>query len=68
MCGYKDAMKAIIAGEMLATIECSPKFGPIVFKYISALEQGQAIRSRIVMPGKTYDITNSEELINTEGY
>lgn len=68
MCGYKDAMKAIIAGEMLATIGCSPKFGPIVFKYINALEDGQAIRSRIVMPGKTYDITNSKELIDTEGY
>jgi ribose transport system substrate-binding protein len=68
MCGYKDAMKAIIAGEMLATIECTPKFGPTVFKYINLLEQGEAIKSRIVMPGKTYDMTNSQALINTEGY
>lgn len=68
MCGYKDAMKAIIAKEMLATIECSPRFGPIVFKYIHLLEKGEAIKSRIVMPGKTYDITNSAELINKEGY
>ncbi|MDO4552624.1 MAG: substrate-binding domain-containing protein [Bacillota bacterium] len=68
MGGYKDALKAIIAGDMLATIECSPRFGPIVFYYINCLEDAQRIRSRIVMPGKTYDISNAGELIELEGY
>jgi len=68
MCGYKDAMKAIIAGEMFATIECTPRFGPVVFNYIRKLEKGEAIPSRIVMPGKTYDATNAQQLIATEGY
>lgn len=68
MCGYKDAMKAIIAGEMLATIECTPKFGPIVFSCIEKLERGEAVPSRIVIPGKTYDISNAGRLIETEGY
>jgi ribose transport system substrate-binding protein len=68
MGGYKDAMKAIIAGDMLATIECSPRFGPILFHFINRLEENERIRSRIVMPGKTYDITNVLGYISTEGY
>ncbi|NLT48651.1 MAG: substrate-binding domain-containing protein [Clostridiales bacterium] len=68
MGGYKDAMKAILSGEMLATIECSPRFGPIVFHFIQRLEESERIRSRIVMPGKTYDITNVQKYIITEGY
>jgi ribose transport system substrate-binding protein len=68
MGGYKDAMKAIIAGDMLATIECSPRFGPILFHFIERLEENERIRSRIVMPGKTYDITNALSYIFTEGY
>lgn len=68
MCGYKDAMKAIIAGEMLATIECTPRFGPAVFEIIRKLENGESIPSRIVMPGKTYDLSNTEDLIELEGY
>jgi ribose transport system substrate-binding protein len=68
MGGYKDAMKAIIAGDMLATIECSPRFGPILFHFINRLEESERIRSRIVMPGKTYDITNAQYYITTEGY
>lgn len=68
MCGYRDALKAIIAGEMLASIECSPRFGPIAFYYIQKLERGEAIKSRIVMPGKTYDASNAMDLIDIDGY
>ncbi len=68
MGGYKDALKAIIAGDMLATIECSPRFGPILFHFINRLEENERIRSRIVMPGKTYNITNAQTYIETEGY
>ncbi|HVI41121.1 MAG TPA: ABC transporter substrate-binding protein, partial [Anaerovoracaceae bacterium] len=68
MGGYKDGLKAIIAGDMMATIECSPRFGPIVFNFIQRLEENERIRSRIVMPGKTYDITNAQTYIETEGY
>jgi ABC-type sugar transport system substrate-binding protein len=68
MGGYKDALKAIIAGDMLATIECSPRFGPILFHFINRLEENERILSRIVMPGKTYDIINAEAYIATEGY
>jgi ribose transport system substrate-binding protein len=68
MGGYKDGMKAIIAGDMMSTIECSPRFGPILFNFIQRLEENERIRSRIVMPGKTYDITNAQTYIESEGY
>lgn len=68
MGGYKDALKAIIAGEMLATIECSPRLGPILFRVIRELEQGLLVPSRIAVPGRTYDIHNAEHYIGTEGY
>ena len=67
MCGMKDALKAIVGGELLASIECSPRLGPIAFDTIEAYFRGEEIPVYIEMPGKTYDITNAEELMS-EGY
>ncbi len=67
MCGMKDALKAIVGGELLASIECSPRLGPIAFDTVEAYFRGDDIPVYIEMPGKTYDITNAEELMS-EGY
>jgi ribose transport system substrate-binding protein len=65
--GEKDALQKIIDGEMLATVECSPRFGPVAFDVIEALERGETVDTWIKNPGKVYDISNAEELFH-EGF
>ena len=60
MCGYKDAFDAIIAGEQYATVECTARFGPVLFDIIDRLQNGEAIKTRLVMPCKIYDPSNVE--------
>ncbi len=64
MCGYKDAFDAIIAGDQYATVECTARFGPVLFDIIDKLQAGEAIKNRLVMPCKIYDPTNAEALYN----
>jgi ribose transport system substrate-binding protein len=67
MCGMKDALKAIVGGDLLASIECNPRLGPIAFDTIEAVFKGEDVPVYIEMPGKTYDISNAEALMS-EGY
>jgi len=59
--GQKDALKAIINGEMLSTVLCSSWYGPPSFDVIEMLEKGEKVATSITNPGKLYDITNAEE-------
>lgn len=58
--GTKDALKAIIAGEMGATVECNPRLGPSAFEAIEMLENGEAVPTTIVSPDAFFDIENAE--------
>ena len=62
--GQKDALKAIIKGEMFTTVLCSPFFGPASFDVIEMLEKGEKVPTFIQNPGKTYDITNAEACLD----
>ena len=59
--GQKDALKAIIAGELLASVECNPRLGGYLFDTILAMENGEEFDSRIVYSGMVYDASNAEE-------
>ena len=37
--GQRSALEAIQKGEMNATVECNPRFGPIAFETIEQLEE-----------------------------
>ena len=62
--GQKDALKAIIAGELLASVECNPRLGGYLFDTILAMENGEEYDSRIVYSGMVYDASNAEECFN----
>jgi galactofuranose transport system substrate-binding protein len=62
MCGYKDAFDAILAGDQYATVECTARFGTVVFDIIDRLQAGDKIPSRLVMPCKIYDPSNAKKL------
>jgi ABC-type sugar transport system substrate-binding protein len=61
--GTKDALKAIIAGEMGATVTCNPFYGPSTFDAIQKLAAGEKLPYRIVIPDYVIDISNAEEEI-----
>ncbi len=62
--GSKDALKAIIAGEMGATVECNPGFGPKAFEVINMLEAGEEVPVKITNPDKFFDVNNAEEFLD----
>jgi ABC-type sugar transport system substrate-binding protein len=62
--GTKDALKAIIAGEMGATVESSPFFGPSVFDVIEKLENGEEVPTEIIIEDRFFDASNAEEFVD----
>jgi galactofuranose transport system substrate-binding protein len=62
--GTKEALKAIIAGELGATVECSPFFGPIVFDVIEKLEKGEKVPTEIINKDRFFDKSNAEQYVN----
>lgn len=61
--GARDAVKAIIAGEMGATVIVNPRYGPVTFETILALERGETVPEEIIIPDGVIDADNAEELI-----
>lgn len=59
--GQKDALKAIIAGELLASVECNPRLGGYLFDTILAMESGEPYENRIVYNGMVYDSSNADK-------
>ncbi|MEM5770085.1 MAG: ABC transporter substrate-binding protein, partial [Bacillota bacterium] len=62
--GQKEAVQAIIDGEMACTVTCSPYYGPLVFDTIERLIQGENVSESIVMPDYVIDSTNALEELN----
>lgn len=46
----KTAFEAIIAGEMNATIECTPLYGPFVVDFLNRLIAGEELSKEVVHP------------------
>jgi ABC-type sugar transport system substrate-binding protein len=62
--GSKDALKAIIAGELGASVECAPRFAGKIFDVIDAHRRGEPIPPRIINEDRLFDIENARELIH----
>jgi galactofuranose transport system substrate-binding protein len=61
--GTKDALQAIIDGEMGATVESSPFFGPSVFDVIEDLEEGKEVEKEIIIKDRFFDKSNAAEFV-----
>ena len=62
----KAAFEAIVAGEMNATIECTPLYGPFVVKAIEDLEAGVEYDKTVVHPDEgVYDCVGGIEVEGT---
>ena len=61
--GTRDALQAIIAGKMGATVECNPKFGPKAFETMERYGRGEPIEPWVVNQDRFFDISNAQQLI-----
>ena len=58
----KAAFEAIVAGDMNATIECTPLYGPFVIDAINALEAGEEFDKTVIHPEEgVYDCVGGIE-------
>src|SRR5215207_4762380 len=62
--GQKSALEAIVKGEMNATVECNPRFGPVAFDTLEKFKRGEQIPPKIINTDRFYDASNVAQFIN----
>lgn len=59
--GQSDAVKAVIAGELGATVTCNPYYGDITFEVLGKIIKGEDIETNYILEDILIDATNAEE-------
>ncbi|HEV3468245.1 MAG TPA: ABC transporter substrate-binding protein [Pyrinomonadaceae bacterium] len=62
--GQKSALEAIVRGEMNATVECNPRFGPIAFDTLEKYRRKEPIPPKIIVPDRFFDSSNAAQFVN----
>ncbi|MDC7227733.1 MAG: ABC transporter substrate-binding protein [Spirochaetales bacterium] len=62
--GSKDALKSVIAGELGATVECTPYLAEQVFAAIMRNELGKTVPHKIIVKERLFDVNNATEHID----
>ncbi len=61
--GTRDALQAIIDGELGATCECNPRFGPLAFDTIEKFLAGEPIPTKITVEDMFFTKENAKDFI-----
>ncbi|HEV2131011.1 MAG TPA: ABC transporter substrate-binding protein, partial [Longimicrobiaceae bacterium] len=61
--GQRAALEAIIRGELGATVESNPRFGPIAFDTIEELRRGEQVPTKKLITDRFFDRTNAEQYL-----
>ncbi|CAA9383478.1 MAG: hypothetical protein AVDCRST_MAG74-543 [uncultured Pyrinomonadaceae bacterium] len=61
--GQKSALQAIIAGDMNATVECNPRFGPIAFDTLEKFWRGEKLPAQIINEDRFFDASNAAQFV-----
>ena len=61
--GQRAALEAIQAGELGATVESNPRFGPLAFETIDKLRSKQQIPEKILLTDRLFDKTNAAQFV-----
>jgi ribose transport system substrate-binding protein len=62
--GTRQAVQAIISGDINAVIETNPRFGPLAFDTIEKFLAGKPIPQKIIVEDDVYTPKNAEEKLN----
>lgn len=57
--GGRDALKAIVAGELGVSVECPPRFARRIFDIIDARRRGEAVPARVINDDRLFDAANA---------
>jgi galactofuranose transport system substrate-binding protein len=63
--GTRDALQAIIDGELGATVESNPRFGPLTFDTIERFLAGEPIPQQIILEDRFFDESNAADFIDS---
>jgi galactofuranose transport system substrate-binding protein len=61
--GERAGLEAIERGELGATVECNPRFGPLAFDTIEKFRKGETLPPKIVVPDRFFDKQNAKQFI-----
>ncbi len=62
--GEKAALEAIVRGEMGATAESNPRFGPLAFDTLEKYRQGEKVPPRITLQDNFFDGSNAAQYVS----
>ena len=62
--GQKAALEAILAGELGATVESNPRFGPLAFETMEKLRKGESVPTKILLTDRLFDKANAAQFLS----
>ena len=61
--GQRAALEAILAGELGATVESNPRFGPLAFETIEKLRRGEPVERQVILTDRLFDKSNAQQFL-----
>lgn len=62
--GTRNAVQAVVNGDMNAVIESNPRFGPLAFDTARKFYDGEAIPQQIIISDQAYDESNAKSAVD----
>jgi ABC-type sugar transport system substrate-binding protein len=62
--GTRDALQAIIDGDLGATVETNPRFGPLAFETARRFLAGESVPTKITVQDHLFEESNAAEFID----
>jgi ribose transport system substrate-binding protein len=62
--GEKDGLKAVEAGDLYATVECSPRFGPSAFQTMADYAAGKPVPTLIINEDQLFTKDNAADNVD----
>jgi galactofuranose transport system substrate-binding protein len=63
--GTRNAVQAIVDGDVNAVIESNPRFGPLAFKTAADFMAGKGIAENTIISDREYDESNAQESLSS---
>jgi len=63
--GTRDALQAIIDGDLGATVETNPRFGPLAFDTAKRFLSGEQVPTKITVQDRLFDESNAAQYIDS---
>ncbi len=61
--GERAALEAIVRGELGATVESNPRFGPIAFETIEQVRKGEKVPPKKLITDRFFDRSNAAQFV-----